>query len=126
MESFKKYLSELIGTCVLVFLGCGTAALTGGGAGYILTAFAFGFALIAMCYCVGNISGAHLNPAISAAMLMMRKIGVVDFVGYVAAQLIGAIAGSALVFAIINGTALTDATGNYGANTAVNSGGSFS
>lgn len=61
----KKYIAELIGTCVLTTIGCGTAMLVGcdaaNGGGYILTALAFGLSIVAMAYCVGNISGCHIN-----------------------------------------------------------------
>ena len=64
MESIKKYVAEVIGTFVLVFLGCGTAMLVGcdakNGGGYILTALAFGLVIVGMAYCVGNISGCHI------------------------------------------------------------------
>ena len=73
----KKYFSELIGTFVLVFMGCGTAMLVGCdpafGSGYILTALAFGLSVVAMAYCVGNISGGHFNTAVTLAMLFRKR-----------------------------------------------------
>ncbi len=94
MESLKKYLAEMIGTFVLVAFGCGTAVAVGCnsefGSGYILTALAFGLSIVAMAYCIGNVSGCHVNPAVSLAMLIRRKMTVVDFIGYVVAQLVGA------------------------------------
>ncbi len=70
----KKYIAELIGTCVLVTFGCGTAMLVGcdaaSGSGYLLTALAFGLAIVAEAYCIGNISGCHVNPAVSLAVFM--------------------------------------------------------
>lgn len=93
MSNLKKYFAEMIGTFVLVAFGCGTAVAvgcdSGSGCGYILTALAFGLAIVAMAYSIGNISGCHVNPAVSLAMLIRKKMGVVDFVGYVFAQLIG-------------------------------------
>ena len=78
MKSFKKYLAEFIGTAVLVIFGCGTAMLVGcdakNGGGYILTALAFGLSIVAMAYCVGNISGCHINPAVSLAVWMTKGI----------------------------------------------------
>ena len=74
----KKYVAEFIGTCVLVTLGCGTAMLVGcdsvSGCGYLLTALAFGLVIVGMAYCVGNISGCHINPAVSLAVLISKGI----------------------------------------------------
>lgn len=119
MESFKKYVCEAVGTLFLVFFGCGAACLTGavpGSIGYLLTALAFGGAVVAMAYSVGNYSGGHFNPAVSVAMLMMRRMSLIDCVGYVAAQCVGAICGSGLLFVLFDGNSLADKTGNLGAN----------
>jgi aquaporin Z len=66
-DSLKKYVAEFIGTFVLVFFACGTAAVVGcsasAGTGYLLTALAFGLVIVAMAYSIGNISGCHINPA---------------------------------------------------------------
>ena len=101
----KKLVAEFIGTAVLVTLGCGTAMLVGcdaaNGGGYILTALAFGLVIVGMAYCVGNISGCHINPAVSIAMLISGKMSVKDFIGYVVAQFLGAIAGAGVLMAII-------------------------
>ena len=70
----KKYLCEFIGTAVLVLFGCGTAAITGGS--LLVTALAFGLSIVAMAYVIGNISGCHVNPAVSLAMLINGKISV--------------------------------------------------
>ncbi len=97
MQSMKKYLAEVIGTCVLVTFGCGTAVAVGcasdAGCGYILTALAFGLVIVAMAYSIGNISGCHINPAVSIAMLIRKQLSVKDFVGYVVSQIIGAAIG---------------------------------
>ena len=102
----KKYIAELIGTCTLVTLGCGTAMLVGcdaaAGGGYILTALAFGLVIVGMAYCVGNISGCHINPAVSLGVLMSGGMKVKEFVGYVIAQCLGALAGSGLLALIFN------------------------
>ena len=101
MSSVKKYLAEFIGTCVLVVFGCGTAIVTKCStenyAGYMLTALAFGLVIVAMAYSVGNVSGCHINPAVSLGMLICGKISVKDFIGYVVAQCLGGIAGSAVL-----------------------------
>ena len=105
MNSFKKYLAEFIGTCVLVLFACGTAVVVkcsvDNPAGYLLTALAFGLVIVAMAYSVGNISGCHINPAVSIAMLVSGKLDIKDFIGYVAAQFLGAIAGAALLMAFV-------------------------
>lgn len=116
----KKYLAELIGTFVLVFMGCGTAMLVGcnaaAGCGYILTALAFGLAIVATAYCIGNISGCHVNPAVSLAVLINGGMTAKDFVGYVVAQVIGAFCGSGLLAAIFKLGGVEDLTGGFGAN----------
>ena len=105
MNSFKKYLAEFIGTFVLVFFACGTAAVVGcsaeNGTGYLLTALAFGLVIVAMAYSIGNISGCHINPAVSIAMLVSKKMTVKDFIGYVIAQFAGSIVGAALLMAFV-------------------------
>jgi len=105
MNSIKKYVAEFIGTFVLVFFACGTAAVVGcsaeHGTGYLLTALAFGLVIVAMAYSIGNISGCHINPAVSIAMLISKKMTVTDFIGYVVAQFIGAIAGAAVLMAFV-------------------------
>ena len=89
----KKYIAEFIGTLVLVLIGCGTAMTVGcdpaAGSGYILTAFAFGLGLLTMAYSIGNISGCHINPAVSIAMLISKKISWKDFWGYIVFQILG-------------------------------------
>jgi len=105
MNSVKKYLAEFIGTFVLVLFACGTAAVVRCSAevetGYLLTALAFGLVIVAMAYSIGNISGCHINPAVSIAMLVSKKMTAKDFTGYVIAQFLGAIAGAAVLGAIV-------------------------
>ncbi len=97
MKSIKKYIAEVIGTFVLVTFGCGTAVAVGcdsaSGSGYLLTALAFGLVIVAMAYSIGNISGCHINPAVSLAMLIRGQLTPTDFVGYVISQLIGSALG---------------------------------
>ncbi len=116
----KKYIAEFIGTCVLVTLGCGTAMLVGcdaaSGGGYILTAFAFGLVIVAMAYSIGNISGCHINPAVSFAMLINKSITPKEFVGYCISQCLGAFAGSLLLAAIFIFGGVEDKTGGFGSN----------
>ena len=116
----KKYVAEFIGTMALVMLGCGTAMLVGcdsaNGCGYILTALAFGLTIVGMAYCVGNISGCHINPAVSVGILMTGGMNAKDFAGYVIAQCLGAFCGSALLAFIFNVGQVTDMTGGFGTN----------
>ena len=120
MDSFRKYVAEFFGTFVLVFLGCGTAMLVGcdssSGCGYILTALAFGLVIVGMAYCIGNISGCHINPAVSLGVLISGGMTGSDFCGYVIAQILGAFAGSATLGAIFDLGDLQDMTGGFGAN----------
>ncbi len=116
----KKYIAEFIGTAVLVVLGCGTAMLVGcdaaAGGGYILTALAFGLVIVGMAYCVGNISGCHINPAVSLGVLMSGGITVKDFIGYVVSQCLGALGGAGLLAAIFGLGGVKDMTGGFGSN----------
>lgn len=116
----KKYIAECIGTMTLVFLGCGTAMLVGCdavlGGGYILTAFAFGLSIVAMAYSIGNISGCHINPAVSLGVLMSGRMSTKDFVYYVIAQCIGALIGAELLATIFVSGGVTDMTGGLGTN----------
>lgn len=100
MESIKKYVAEFIGTFVLVLFACGAAVVSGcaaGNVGHLLTALAFGLVIVAMAYSVGNVSGCHINPAVSMGMLVAGKMSVKDFIGYVISQFLGAIAGAAVL-----------------------------
>lgn len=125
----KKYVAELIGTAVLVFMGCGTAMLVGcdaaNGSGYLLTALAFGLAIVAEAYCIGNVSGCHVNPAVSLAVFMNGGLKAADFCGYVVAQVIGAFVGSGLLACVFGTGNVTDMTGGCGANALGGVGGSF-
>ena len=124
----KKYLAECIGTMTLVVLGCGTAMLVGcdavNGGGYILTALAFGLTIVAMAYSIGNISGCHINPAVSLAMVIRGDLSVKDFVGYVIAQCFGALIGAALLSLIFKLGGVADMTGGLGSNGLAGVGGS--
>lgn len=116
MELFKKALAEMIGTAVLVVIGCGVAVTTGcsDNAGIVATSLAFGLAIVAMAYSIGNVSGCHINPAVSLGLLVAHKMSFKDFLVYVGAQLVGAILGSAILFAIFYNMRETGLS--YGAN----------
>ncbi len=102
----KKYFAECLGTFVLVFFACGTAAALGcNGAdpnvAYLLTALSFGLVIVAMAYSIGHISGCHINPAVSIAMLVAGKMTLNDFIGYVIAQFAGATLGAAALRGVL-------------------------
>lgn len=131
----KKLVAECIGTCVLVVCGCGTAMLVGcntaltatvadgkvnlvttSGVGYLLTALAFGLTIVAMAYSIGNISGCHINPAVSLGVLMTGGMQVKEFFQYVLAQCVGALIGSGILDLIFSLGGVTDQTMGYGTN----------
>ncbi len=116
MENLKKYIAEFIGTCVLVLFGCGVAVVSGGN--LVATSLAFGFSIVAMAYSIGNISGCHVNPAVSLGMLVARKMSVKDFVGYVIAQVLGAIVGATILGLFVG--EFTNLGGNVASNILVN------
>ncbi len=95
----KKYIAEFIGTCILVLFGTGVAVLTGN---VVATALAFGLVIVACAYVIGPISGCHINPAVSLAMLLSKKLKGKDFIFYVIAQVLGAILGTSLLCLILS------------------------
>lgn len=108
----KKYIAEFIGTLVLVLFGTGIAVLSKGN--LVATSLAFGLAIIAEAYVIGGISGCHVNPAVSLAMLISGKMTLKEFGGYVLAQVLGALAGTGILYAILVGTSI--GTAALGAN----------
>jgi aquaporin Z len=128
-DSWKKYVAELLGTFALVFFGCGAAVIAGGFIGYLGIAFAFGITVMFMVYAIGPISGCHINPAITVAMLVAKKISAKDAMIYIIVQFVGAIAGAGVLLLIAVGTkgyTLTDVGlgqngfgDNYGAHFSV-------
>lgn len=108
MKQTKKFVAEFLGTFVLVFFACGTAAVlkcngATPDAAYALTAVAFGLVIVAMAYSIGQVSGCHINPAVSLAMLMDGRMDVKEFCGYVVSQCLGAIAGAGCLSAVLGG-----------------------
>jgi aquaporin Z len=114
----RKYSAEFIGTFVLVFGGVGSAVLAGTKIGFVGVAFAFGLSLLAMVYTIGPISGCHVNPAVTLGVFMARKIGAKDALGYVIAQVLGAIVAAAFILLVAKGLpeGYDAALGGLGAN----------
>ncbi|MCB0459924.1 MAG: aquaporin Z [Flavobacteriaceae bacterium] len=108
----KKFLAEMLGTFVLVFIGCGSAVIAGGNVGFLGISFAFGIAVLTMVYAIGAISGCHINPAITVAMLFAGKISGKDAGGYIIFQIIGAILGAGVLYLIAQGLVGYDITAN--------------
>jgi len=103
MSDMKKYLAELVGTFVLVFFGTGAAVVAGKSIGFLGIALAFGLAVLVMVYAIGPVSGCHINPAITAAMLVNGRISGRNAACYIIVQCIGAVIASAVLLAIMTG-----------------------
>jgi len=105
----KKYFAEFVGTFSLVLFGCGAAVIAGisqtgpSGIGLLGISIAFGFALVAMAYAIGGISGCHINPAVTIGVLTAGKMSVKDAVWYIIAQFLGAILGAGVLYLIASG-----------------------
>lgn len=104
----KKYLAEMVGTMVLVLMGCGVATSIGCGdaAGVMATSFAFGLSVVAMAYAIGGISGCHINPAITLGCLLTKRISAKDAGMYMLFQVIGAFIGSAILWVLTSNSAV--------------------
>lgn len=105
----KKYFAEMVGTMVLVLMGCGSAVFSGGiadtvgaGTGTLGVAFAFGLSVIAMAYTIGKISGCHINPAITLGVWLSNRMSGKDAGMYMLFQVIGAIIGSTLLYLLVS------------------------
>lgn len=115
----KKLLAEALGTMVLVLMGCGAAVFFGcavGTAQHLAVAFAFGLSVVAMAYCIGGISGCHINPAITLGVWLSKRMSGKEAIGYMIAQFIGALVGSAILYVLTS-------TGGYGESTATGANG---
>ena len=113
----KKLVCEFTGTMMLTLIACGVAVATG--VNYVGTALAFGLVIVAMAYSIGNVSGCHINPAVSFAMALTGKMTWNEFVKYVVAQVLGAIAGSAILGAILGSFSSLGANGYNGTTVTV-------
>jgi len=118
----KKYIAELIGTFVLVFVGCGSAVIAGARVGYVGISFAFGLSVLAMVYAIGGISGCHINPAISTSMFAAGKIKLKDTIIYVVMQCVGAVIAAMVLYGVAVGkpgySLAADGLGQNGYDTA--------
>lgn len=106
----KKQIAEFIGTFALVFIGCGAAVIGGMGTGatgidVLGISFAFGLAIVAMAYGIGPVSGCHVNPAVSFGVYMAGRMTLSEMISYAIAQVLGAIAGAAVLYLILSGKA---------------------
>ncbi len=112
----QKLFAEAIGTMVLVLMGCGAAVFNGGAgsvAAVLTIAFAFGLSVVAMAYTVGGVSGCHINPAITLGVWLSGRMEAAEAMAYMAAQVVGAFVGSAILYAIASNMGIT-ATGANG------------
>ena len=118
----KKYFAELIGTFVLTFLGCATAMFIGCAtpAGVVGTAIAFGLTVVAMAYTIGGISGCHINPAITLAVALSKRMTWKDACGYWIGQLIGGIFAGACLLLLVNVVTPSATECTFGVNIAEN------
>ncbi|WP_354003418.1 MIP/aquaporin family protein [Collinsella tanakaei] len=103
--SMKKYGAEALGTFVLTFFGCGSAAVAGATLGNLGIAFAFGLSIVAMAFAIGNVSGCHINPAVTFGQFVDKRISMTDLFGYWIAQFVGAIVAAAALMFVINSCA---------------------
>lgn len=108
-NTFSKFSAEFFGTLVLVLMGCGSAVIAGAdgttGVGLLGISFAFGLSVVAMAYAIGHISGCHINPAISLGMVVAGRMKLSEAIGYIIAQILGAIAGAGILYLIATGKA---------------------
>ncbi|SEK95303.1 MIP family channel protein [Parapedobacter koreensis] len=125
IKTSTKFVAELVGTFGLVLFGCGAAAVAGvdtlaglSGLGLLGISFAFGLAVVVFAYAIGGISGCHINPAITIAMLVNGKISASAAVVYIIAQLIGALLGAFVLQQVLGGqlAGFTPGEWAYGAN----------
>lgn len=102
----SKFIAEMLGTMVLVLMGCGSAVIAGSdgttGVGLLGISFAFGLSVVSMAYAIGHISGCHINPAISVAMVVAGRMKAKEAAFYVVAQVLGAILGAGILFLIFS------------------------
>src|SRR5271154_5428230 len=120
MPLSKRSFAEFIGTFWLVFGGCGAAVLAAKfpqvGIGLLGVALAFGLTVLTMAFAVGHISGCHLNPAVSAGLVVGKRFPASEFLPYVVAQVLGGVAGAGTLYVIASGKAGFDLAGGFASN----------
>lgn len=114
----KKFFAEFIGTFTLVLFACGTASVLGCATdkpdmAYLMTALAFGLVIVAMAYSIGQVSGCHINPAVSLGVLLSGKMTVVEFIQYIIAQFAGATAGAGVLWLLLGSNEALGQNGLY-------------
>ena len=116
----KKFVAELIGTFMLVFVGTGAVVFGNGldGLGHLGIAFAFGLAIVVAAYSIGTVSGAHLNPAVSIAMFVNKRLSSSELVNYILGQVVGAFLASAALFFLLANSGMS--TTSLGENALAN------
>jgi aquaporin Z len=116
----KKLFAEFFGTFWLVFGGCGSAIFAAGipelGIGFVGVALAFGLTVLTMAYAVGHVSGAHFNPAVSIGLWAGGKFEGKDLLGYIIAQVVGAVAAAGVLYLIVSGKSGFEGVGGFAAN----------
>lgn len=120
MPISKRATAEFVGTFWLVFGGCGSAVLAaafpGLGIGFAGVALAFGLTVLTMCFALGHVSGGHLNPAVSLGLVVGKRFPASDLLPYVIAQVLGGIAGAAVLYVIASGKAGFSLAGGFASN----------
>lgn len=99
-DNTKRYIAELFGTMILIVMGCGSIVFGGQSISHLEIALCFGITLTVLIYAIGPISGCHLNPAVSIAMLVLNKMTIKDTFWYILFQCLGAIIGSTFIYFI--------------------------
>ncbi len=120
MPLSKRALAEFFGTFWLVFGGCGSAVLAAAfpslGIGFVGVAFAFGLTLLTMAFAIGHISGCHLNPAVSVGLAVAKRFNAAELLPYIAAQVLGAVAASSVLYVIASGKTGFSLAGGFASN----------
>jgi aquaporin Z len=116
----KKWVAEFIGTAWLVLGGCGSAVLAAAfpslGIGFVGVSLAFGLTVVTMAFAIGHVSGCHLNPAVTVGLWAGGRFNAKDVPGYIVAQVLGGIAGAAVIYAIASGHSDFSLAGGFASN----------